>query len=62
MGSQFGMDARSPIALTAVLEDVPDLTNQVGFGEVLGRSGLGAGLPVLEPAACHSQNSAQQAD
>src|SRR5918994_900185 len=56
---QFGMDARSPIALAAVLEDILDLANQVGLGAALGRSGLIAGLPVMEPAARHSQNSAQ---
>src|SRR3954447_19381772 len=31
-GPQFGMDARSTIALAAVLENTPDLANQVGFG------------------------------
>jgi hypothetical protein len=60
LGSQFGMDARR--ALAAVLENAADLANQVGFGAVLCRPRLITGLPVLEPAACHSQNSAQQAD
>ena len=32
---QFGMDARSPIALAAVLENAPDLANEVGFGAAL---------------------------
>ena len=61
-GPQLGMDTRSPIALAAVLENAADLANQVGFGEVLGRSGLGAGLPVMKPAAGNPQNRAQQAD
>src|SRR5688500_19942942 len=56
------MDARSPIALTAVLENTSDLANQVGLDAALRCSCLIAGLPVMEPAACHSQNSAQQAD
>src|SRR3954452_7509379 len=62
VGLQFGMDARNPIALAAVLKDSPDLVNQVGLGAALRRSGLIAGLPVLEPTARHSQDSAQQAD
>src|SRR5688500_19713575 len=56
------MDARSPIALAAVLENASDLANQVGFGAALRRSGLSAGLPVMEPAAGDTQNRAQQAD
>src|SRR3954447_26554611 len=34
-GPQFGMDARSAIALAAVLENTPDLANEVGFGAAL---------------------------
>src|SRR3954471_9929194 len=56
------MDARRPIALTAVLENTSDLVNQVGLDAALRCSCLIAGLPVMEPAACHSQNRAQQAD
>src|SRR3954471_22524447 len=59
---QFGMDARRPIALTTVLENASDLVSQVGLDAVLRCSGLIAGLPVMEPAACHSQNRAQQPD
>jgi hypothetical protein len=35
LGSQFGMDARSPIALAAVLENTSDLVNQLGFDVAL---------------------------
>jgi hypothetical protein len=62
LSPQFGMDARSPIALAAVLENAADLADEVGFGAALRRSGLTTGLPVMEPAARHAQNSAQQAD
>src|SRR5687767_403075 len=61
-GPQLGMDARSPRALAAILENAADSVNEVGFGAVLCRSGLIAGLPVMEPATRHSQNRAQQPD
>ena len=32
LGLQFGMDARSPIAPTAVPENTSDLANEVSFG------------------------------
>lgn len=45
------MDARSPIALAAVLENTSDLTKQAGFDAALGRSGRIASLLIMEPAA-----------
>lgn len=54
VGLQFGMDARSPIALATVLENTSDLTNEMGLGAALRCSGLIAGLPVMEPAARHA--------
>jgi hypothetical protein len=59
LGLPFGMDARSSVALAAVLENASDLANEVGFDAACRCPGLIAGLPVMELAARHPQNSAQ---
>src|SRR4051794_10691304 len=60
--SSYQLGRAEPHSARRCPENTSDLANQVGLGAALRRSVLIAGLPVMEPAACHSQNRTQQAD